>query len=172
MSQGRSDEHLWQPEIKSIDAVHSFLARSSSLQADSLNDGKLRWKRKSWNGCQIYHCLWRIHCYRLRVSLIEFLMTRRLLVGIGEEASGSSLLGSLWKAHIHVIQPTLFCIWNDKDLDMTNTCVLDVSIVGMGIGFVIAWPSCSEKILMKRDLTNIHTFLFIYLFKYTHTHTQ
>lgn len=63
---------------------------------------------KSNNQCYLK----RAHCYRLSVSLIEFLITRRLLVGIGEDASGSSLLGSL--------------------------CVLDVSIVGIGIGFVAA----------------------------------
>lgn len=59
--------------------------------------------------------------WRLRASLIEFFTTRQLLLaGRGEEASGSSMLGSL--------------------------CVLEVSMVGIGFAFdpergVILGPS-------------------------------
>lgn len=48
--------------------------------------------------------------WRFRASLMEFFTTRQLLLaGRGEEASGSSMLGSL--------------------------CVLEVSMVGMGLAF-------------------------------------
>lgn len=87
------------------------------MQTDVQEEGKNRLKGKPKSGSNSNHsCYLEIaHCYRLRVSLIEFLITRRLLVGIGEDASGSSLLGSL--------------------------CDLDVSIVGIGIGLVAERPS-------------------------------
>lgn len=116
------------------------------------------------------------YLWRLRASLIEFFTTRQLLLaGRGEEASGSSMLGSLWgENNIHQITtdtrpevtflPTdltarLTLIRGHKTIEMCRlqgkgnwrnrktswghaptlhwdiTCVLEVSMVGIGLAF-------------------------------------
>lgn len=90
---GCLDATCFEP-MTGMDMPFSSLAAGASVVSVSSNTG-------GFGGVMLW---------RLRASLMEFFTTRQLLLaGRGEEASGSSMLGSL--------------------------CVLEVSMVGMGLAF-------------------------------------